>query len=78
MTCDICKTFERDLNDVVRTLRRRVVAQTDACPATLMDSELEIRALSKAKAEIEERYSKHQKSCYAVNSAEHSYTSRGL
>lgn len=78
MTCDICKTIERDLNDVVRTLRRRIVAQTGACPATMMDLEFEIQALSKAKAEIEERYSKHQKSCYAVNSAEHSYASRNL
>jgi predicted nucleic acid-binding Zn-ribbon protein len=53
MTCPICTTIERDLNDVVRTLRKRMLAQTDACPAMMMDLEMEIRALSKAKIEIE-------------------------
>jgi hypothetical protein len=78
MTCPICKTIEGDLNDVVRTLRKRIAAQANVCPATLRDLELEIQALSKAKVEIEARYLKHQTSCCAVNSAEPSYASHSL
>lgn len=73
MTCHICQTIERDLNDVVRTLRKRIKAQANACQATLPVLDLEIQALSKAKADIEVRYLKHQTSCDAMNSAQHSY-----
>ena len=75
MTCPICKTIERDLNDVVRTLRKRIVAQVDACPATMANLELEIQVLSQAKEDIEAKYRKHQTSCCAVNSEEHNYAS---
>ena len=73
MTCHICKMIERDLNDVVRTLRKRIVAQIDACPATVMNLALEIEALSKTKEEIEAKYLQHRELCAASISAEHSY-----
>ena len=73
MTCYICKTMERDLNDVVRTLRKRIAAQVDARAAARAILDLEVQALSKAKSEIEARYLKHQTTCCAVNSVEHSY-----
>lgn len=73
MTCYICKTIERDLNDVVRTLRKRIAAQADARPTTRATLELEVQALSKAKGDIEAKYLKHQTSCCAVNSEEHAY-----
>jgi hypothetical protein len=65
MTCHICKTIERELNDVVRTLRKRIKAQAEAGPATMTVLDLEIQALSKAKVEIEAKYLKHQTSCFA-------------
>jgi len=56
--------MERDLNDVTRALGRRTQAQVAALQATTGDLDLEIRALSAAKAEIEARYWKHRKSCF--------------
>ena len=70
MTCHICKTLERDLNDVVRTLRKRIAAQVDASPSTSINLDLEIQALSQAKQEIEAKYLKHRQSCYASIPAE--------
>ena len=75
MTCDICKTIERDLNDVVRTLRKRILARADACPSTLLTRELEIQALTKAKEEVETKYLKHRASCAATISEQHTYAS---
>jgi hypothetical protein len=75
MNCYICKTIERDLNDVVRTLRKRILARVDASPNSMMNLDLEIQALSTAKEDIEARYLKHQASCCAVNPAEHSSSS---
>jgi hypothetical protein len=49
MTCYICETIERDLNDVVRTLRRRTAAQVAAPPSTTGDLDLEIRGVVRYK-----------------------------
>ena len=67
MTCHICETIERDLNDVARTLDRRTAA-IFLSPTGNGDIDIEIRALSATKAEIEARYAKHRKSCYVVTS----------
>jgi len=78
MNCYICKTIERDLNDLVRTLRKRIAARVEACPASVGSLELEIQALSKAKAEIEAKYLRHQTSCCAVSPAQLSYQTAAL
>jgi hypothetical protein len=58
MACPICEIYERDLKDVFRELEKRRTAQSAA------DMDLEIRALASAKAEIEDKYSKHQTSSH--------------
>jgi hypothetical protein len=78
MTCHICEMIERDLNDVVRALGRRTQGQFAASRATMADLDLEIRALSATKAEIEARYWKHRKSCVALSTAGHPSQSRGF
>lgn len=62
MTCQICETIERDLKDVARELEKRKAAQTGSFIGENADLDLEIRALTSAKADIEARYSKHRKS----------------
>lgn len=62
MTCHICETIERDLKDVVRALQMRTAAQVSAPPTNLAALDLEIRALTSSKTEIEAKYWKHRKS----------------
>ncbi len=62
MTCHLCETIERDLQDVTRELMKRTIAQARASAIERSNLDLEIRALSSAKADIEARYSKHRKS----------------
>ncbi len=62
MNCHICEGIERDLDDVVRALQMRTAAQVTASPASMAALDLEIRALTSAKTEIEAKYWKHRKS----------------
>jgi hypothetical protein len=62
MSCHICETIERDLQDVARELTKRRNAQARDLAVRRSHLDLEIRALSSAKADIEARYSKHRKS----------------
>jgi hypothetical protein len=54
MTCPVCQTYQRDLNDIAREVQTR-----RSTPARI-DLDLEIRALASAKAQIEAKYSKHR------------------
>ena len=62
MNCPICETIERDLQDVIRALRKRTGEQLTAAPTSMAALELEVQALTATKAEIESKYWKHRRS----------------
>lgn len=62
MSCHICETIQRDLQDVLRVLEKRTADQMTAAPDRMAALDLELRALTATKAEIESKYWKHRKS----------------